>query len=40
MVHPGHGAMGAGVLSIRREEAEAGRVMRLLSDQGMGRVSF
>jgi ribose transport system ATP-binding protein len=31
MVHPGHGSIGAGVLSPRREEAEAGRVMRLMN---------
>lgn len=30
MVHPQHGSIGAGVLSIRREEAEAARVMGLL----------
>ncbi|MEI4488735.1 sugar ABC transporter ATP-binding protein [Frigidibacter sp. MR17.14] len=31
MVHPQHGSVGAGVLSPRREEAEATRVMRLLN---------
>lgn len=31
MVHPYHAVMGAGVLSLRREEAEATRVMRLLN---------
>jgi ribose transport system ATP-binding protein len=31
MVHPEHAALGAGVLSRRREEAEAGRIMRLLN---------
>ena len=36
MVHPAHGAVGAGVLSIRREEAEAGRVMRLLNVKAYG----
>jgi ABC-type sugar transport system ATPase subunit len=36
MVHPTHAALGAGVLSIRREEAEAGRVMRLLNVKAHG----
>jgi len=31
MVHPQHASVGAGVLSGRREEAEAGRVMRLMN---------
>jgi ribose transport system ATP-binding protein len=31
MVHPQHATLGAGILSRRSEEAEAGRVMRLLS---------
>lgn len=31
MVHPQHGSIGAGILSPRREEAEAARVMRLLN---------
>ena len=31
MVHPAEGSIGAGILSRRREEAEAGRVMRLLN---------
>lgn len=31
MVHPQHATLGAGILSRRREEAEAGRVMRLLN---------
>jgi len=31
MVHPEHAALGAGILSRRREEAEAGRVMQLLA---------
>lgn len=31
MVHPQHGSIGAGILSARREEAEAGRVMRLMN---------
>lgn len=31
MVHPGHGTIGAGILSPRREEAEAGRIMTLLN---------
>ena len=30
MVHPGHGTLGAGILSPRREEAEARRVMALM----------
>ncbi|MDB5660744.1 MAG: transporter family protein [Cypionkella sp.] len=36
MVHPQHGAIGAGVLSIRREEAEARRVMTLLNVKAHG----
>ncbi|MBL4928974.1 sugar ABC transporter ATP-binding protein [Fuscibacter oryzae] len=36
MVHPTHGALGAGVLSIRREEAEAQRVMKLLNVKAHG----
>lgn len=31
MVHPGHGTVAAGILSPRREEAEARRVMQLLN---------
>ncbi len=31
MVHPEHASLGAGILSRRREEAETGRVMQLLS---------
>ncbi|PKP74764.1 MAG: ABC transporter [Alphaproteobacteria bacterium HGW-Alphaproteobacteria-6] len=31
MVHPQHGSLGCGVLSPRREEAEAGRVLRLMT---------
>jgi len=31
MVHPGHAAIGVGVLSRRREAAEAGRIMQLLN---------
>lgn len=31
MVHPGHGTIAAGILSSRREETEARRVMRLMN---------
>jgi ribose transport system ATP-binding protein len=36
MVHPQHGVIGAGVLSMRREEAEARRVMSLLNIKAHG----
>ena len=36
MAHPGHGSIGAGILSIRREEAEARRVMTLLNVKAHG----
>lgn len=36
MVHPQHGAIGAGVLSMRREETEARRVMSLLNVKAHG----
>lgn len=36
MVHPSHGTIGAGILSIARENAEAGRVMRLLNVKAHG----
>jgi ABC-type sugar transport system ATPase subunit len=36
MVHPEHAAVGAGVLSIRREAAEAHRVMQLLNVKAHG----
>ncbi|MFC3181070.1 sugar ABC transporter ATP-binding protein [Cypionkella sinensis] len=36
MVHPQHGTFGAGVLSIRREETEAQRVMGLLNVKAHG----
>ncbi|MDO5641337.1 MAG: sugar ABC transporter ATP-binding protein [Paracoccus sp. (in: a-proteobacteria)] len=31
MVHPGHGTIGGGILSLRREEAEASRIMKLMN---------
>lgn len=31
MVHPGHGTIGGGILSPRREEAEASRIMKLMN---------
>ncbi|MGO4853599.1 sugar ABC transporter ATP-binding protein [Phaeovulum sp. W22_SRMD_FR3] len=36
MVHPQHAAVGAGVLSLRREEAESRRVMNLLNVKAHG----